>query len=253
MAENRLKLFINLIVGNSQDRYKARYELVRFISRKLGFRLYNMNLRWHKDDDYLKVWKSFPEGNDYIHERHFTLFKLAKSVEAVPGDTVECGVLKGAGSFLILSASESTDKVHHIFDSFCGLSDPVELDKPQEERVIEWEKGDLAINMNQVKNNLAQFSNVKYYRGWIPDRFADVAGLQFSFVHIDVDLYQPTLDCLEYFYPRLSPGGMLVCDDYGSEQCPGAYRALNEFFRDKPENVGELTTGQGIVTKQHNK
>ena len=46
-----------------------------------------------------------------------------------------------------------------------------------------------------------------------------------SFVHLDVDLYEPTRACLDYFLPRLSPGGFVICDDYGAPTFPGAARA----------------------------
>ena len=48
----------------------------------------------------------------------------------------------------------------------------------------------------------------------------------------------------------LSPDGMLICDDYGSRKCPGAYKAVNEFMADKPEGILHLPTGQSIVYKQ---
>ena len=73
--------------------------------------------------------------------------------------------------------------------------------------------------------------------------------MKFSFVHIDVDLYEPTHDSLSFFYERLVPGGIIVCDDYGSEACPGAYKACNDFIADKPEEIVHLTGGQGVIVK----
>ena len=61
--------------------------------------------------------------------------------------------------------------------------------------------------------------------------------LKFSFVHIDVDLYQPTLDCLEFFFPKLVSGGIIVCDDYNSSQFPGAKNAWDYYFKDKKINL----------------
>ena len=52
-----------------------------------------------------------------------------------------------------------------------------------------------------------------------------------------------------FFYPRLNPGGIMICDDYGSAHCPGAKRATDEFFADKPERVISLPTGQSMVIK----
>ena len=83
--------------------------------------------------------------------------------------------------------------------------------------------------------------------GWIPSRFADVSAERFAFVHIDVDLYQPTRDSLTFFYERMLPGGIVLCDDYGFASCPGALRAMDEFFAGRPETIIHLPTGQGMA------
>jgi len=72
-------------------------------------------------------------------------------------------------------------------------------------------------------------------------------------VHVDVDLFEPTAARLEFFYPRLVSGGMIVCDDYGFTTCPGARKACDDFCAKTPQQtVIHLTTGQGIIMKQSN-
>jgi hypothetical protein len=88
---------------------------------------------------------------------------------------------------------------------------------------------------------------VVFHPGWIPERFTDVAERRFCFLHLDVDLLQPTHDALEFFYPRMVPGGVILCDDYGFETCPGARLAVDGFFASRPEPVVHLPTGQGLV------
>jgi hypothetical protein len=209
-----------------------------------------MHLSWFHDQEYLAAWQSFPESHDSIHERRLNLYYLAKSVCNIPGDLAECGVYKGASSHLILKANQGTNKQMHIFDSFAGLSEPKKEDMPVNNRSFHWQKSDLSATEELVRQNLKQFSNVAYYPGWIPDRFAEVKDKKFSLVHIDVDLYQPTLDSVEFFYDKMNPGGLIICDDYGYETCPGARRAMDEFIKDKPESIIHLTTGQGVIIKQ---
>src|SRR5262245_10402180 len=72
---------------------------------------------------------------------------------------------------------------------------------------------------------------------------------RYSFVHVDVDLYQSTLDCCEYFYTRLVPGGIMLFDEYGFPSARGEKDAVDEFFSDKPESPIALPTGQGMVLK----
>ena len=72
----------------------------------------------------------------------------------------------------------------------------------------------------------------------------------FCFVHIDVDILEPTRDSIEFFYPRMMPGGIMLFDDYGFTSCPGAKLAADVFFEGRPEKIGLLTTGQAIIIKQ---
>ena len=70
-----------------------------------------------------------------------------------------------------------------------------------------------------------------FIKGGYPKDFIEVDNDEFIFVHIDVDLYQPTLDSLEFFYPRLHKGGVIVIDDYGYTQFPGAKKSVDEFLK----------------------
>lgn len=131
----------------------------------------------------------------------------------------------------------------HLFDSFKGLS------KPEAEDGTFWYAGALASTEQAARDNLARFPDVSFCRGWIPERFCEVADRRFAFVHIDVDLGAPTRNSIEFFYPRLQPGGILLCDDYGFTTCPGATKAMDNFLRDR-ERVVHLPTGQGFVIKR---
>ena len=83
----------------------------------------------------------------------------------------------------------------------------------------------------------------------IPDTFAGLSDARFCFAHIDLDLYQGVRDSLDFLYPRLSHGGVIVLDDYGFASCPGARKAVDEFFQDKPERPLALSTSQAIIHK----
>jgi Macrocin-O-methyltransferase (TylF) len=70
---------------------------------------------------------------------------------------------------------------------------------------------------------------------------------RFAFVHLDVDIYQSTLDAPRFFYPRLSPSGMIVTHDYSAQICPAVATAYDEFFADKPERVLPVWDSQAVV------
>ena len=123
------------------------------------------------------------------------------------------------------------------------------MSNPSEKDGSYWSSHDLSIGEQVVKANLAEFDGLELHKGWIPDRFGDVQNQMFSFVHVDVDLYQPTLDSISFFYEKLSVGGIFVCDDYGFLTCPGATLAMNEFLQARPEKMVALPGGGGFFIK----
>lgn len=235
------------------DRYRRKYyKLAKKIASAKGFEIYKPHVIWLTDKDFVaardKVLRDGIEGGP--NDRCYMLLETARHVRGVEGHFAECGVRYGKSSlFLMTGAGRDSKKCLHVFDSFEGLSDPGVRDV-KSSGDSEWSKGDLAVPEDIVRRNLAEFGDrVVLHKGWIPDRFNEVENERFSLVHVDVDLYEPTRDAVAFFYPRMAPGGILICDDYGFASCPGAKQAIDEFFADKPENVLALTSGQSIVIK----
>jgi len=203
-------------------------------------------LDWLRNQWFCNYLEKFGEARGFNKERRWMVQELLRLVETVPGDTAECGAFEGAGSYLICHANAANSnykRLHHIFDSFEGLSAPATADGAY------WHKGDMARGEDIVRRNLAEFKAIDLHKGWIPERFMDVEEGRFAFVHVDVDLYQPTLDSMRFFYERMSPGGIILCDDYGFSTCPGATKAVNEFLSDKPEKMIALPDGGGFLIK----
>lgn len=243
-----LSLSFQTVFGDESRRYQARHALLAAIAHRSGFMLYNKYLSWLHDEEYRRAWLAFPAAATAPEERRFNLYSIARSIRSVPGDLAECGVLHGAGSHTMLAATEGTDKHLFGFDSFEGLSEPTDIDLQSDERTFKWRKHDLPSKLSVTEHNLRAYADrVTLLPGWIPDRFDAVRDRTFSLVHIDVDLHDPTLASLEFFYPRMSPGGIIVCDDYGFESCPGARAAMDAFFATRPDTIIHLTTGQGMV------
>ncbi len=196
------------------------------------------------DNNFIQYYKSF-EGSENYHsfDRKYTLDQLMKLVASLDGDMAECGAYKGASSFLICRRIAGLGKKHHIFDSFEGLSAPITEDGSY------WKKRDLVSSEEIIRENLKEFDFVVYHKGWIPEKFNDVSDTRFCFVHLDIDLFQPTLDSLRFFYERMTPGGIILCDDYGFITCPGARKAMDSFFINMREEIVSLPTGQGFVMR----
>ena len=223
-----------------------RLRTLRLIGKALvpSYRFKWPQLEWWKNEEFNRYLDRFGELGGLNTDRKWMLHQLLRLVAHIPGDTAECGAYRGATSYLICCANDQSRagaKIHHIFDSFQGLSQPGTLDGTH------WSKGDLKCGLESVRQALAEFKNVEFYPGWIPDRFPEIADKRFSFVHIDVDLAAPTHDSLTFFYPRMQPGGIIVCDDYGISTCPGATSSVVRFLADKPEKMLALPDGGGFL------
>lgn len=241
-------LIIKIFFGKMANRYVSRYELLQTIAKRWNLRLYNYNVTWYRDDEFKFIIESFVAKRGSTGKR-FNLYYLARSVAHLEGDTAECGVAEGIMSYLIYVATKRQERFHHVFDSFEGLSSPISSDMPHPS-VPALKKGDYAVSEEQVRHNLGNDKNIRLYKGWIPERFMEIADRNFVFVHIDVDFYEPTLDSLRFFYSRTVPGGIIICDDYGYLNTPGAKRAMDEFLSDKPELIVKLDAGHAFIIKQ---
>lgn len=114
-------------------------------------------------------------------------------------------------------------------------------------------KGDFSdSSLRDVREYLSRFSEVHFHQGFFPDsaRRALPSGSRFSFVNLDVDIYESTLAGLKFFYPRMMPGGVIISHDYHSISCPGVKKAFDEFLVDKPEPLIELWDTQCLLLKQ---
>jgi O-methyltransferase len=233
-----------IITGNKEQRYYAMERLANMFNPHFHFT--EAGQVWRNDKVFEQNYFNLEGNNFHAIDRKYSTNQFLHLIKNIPGDIAECGVYKGATAWFmcIFIQQHHLNKAVHVFDSFEGLSNP------QSEDGKYWAAGNLATDEATCQKNLAAFNFVKYYKGWIPKRFAEVEATRFCFVHIDVDLYQPTFDSISFFYERMNKGGIIICDDYGFSTCTGAKKAMDEFFADKAEPVIMLTTGQGFIIKQ---
>lgn len=169
----------------------------------------------------------------------YLVMSLARSMTRLPGKFAEVGVYQGVTAKLI--AAVKGDRELHLFDTFEGL--PPTSDKDDGvHRVAQY-----ACSLESVQEYLRGYDQVYFHPGLFPDSARDVEESQYAFVHFDVDLYAGTLACLEYFYPRMTTGGVMISHDYG--MLAGVQRAFQEFMADKPEPILEQATTQAMIVK----
>ena len=170
----------------------------------------------------------------------YLVHSLARAQAKQPGAFAEVGVYKGASAKLICEAKG--DKTLHLFDTFAGLPSPSEHD-----RGVHREK-QYACSLQSVQEYLQTYDDVHFHQGLFPESAEEVEDTTYAFAHFDVDLYDGTLACLEYFYPRMISGGIMLSHDYGL--LAGVEKAFAEFFADKPEEIIEQPTTQCMVVKR---
>ncbi len=199
---------------------------------------------WTGHPDFAALYAGVARLSVASPARCYLLTSLARYARHLPGDFAECGVAQGGSALLLCRVLQQSPRPLRLFDSFRGLPKP----DPAHDRFFR--EGQYAAPVDVVKERLHDFRHITDFRvGWIPETFAALESAQYAFAHIDVDLYQSTLDSCRYFYPRLNPGGVLLFDEYGFSAAHGEKVAVDEYFADKPERPIAFPTGQAMVLR----
>lgn len=142
-----------------------------------------------------------------------------------PGPRIELGVFRGATLKLITEHGGVTYGV----DSFAGMAEPGERDIVN--GVNAYPKGRLAVPIKQVRKAVPGAILIK---GYVPEVLAQAPDGPFAFAHVDLDHYGPTKAALEWLFPRMMPGGVLMCDDWFEDGASLAAGAINEAAVQRP-------------------
>ncbi|MEU0953454.1 TylF/MycF/NovP-related O-methyltransferase [Streptomyces niveus] len=178
----------------------------------------------------------------------------------IPGDIVECGVWRGgsmqACARTLLALGE-TDRGLHLFDTFEGMPPPTAEDlrrdgKSAEDLLAAQGKDRPIWAVASLEDVQAGFANVPYpgervhyVQGLVEDTLPQQAPEQISILRLDTDWYASTKHELEFLYPRLVSGGVLLIDDYGYWQ--GSRQAVDEFLEKTGERLLMLRMDEGRI------
>ncbi|HVU87181.1 MAG TPA: TylF/MycF/NovP-related O-methyltransferase [Pirellulales bacterium] len=204
-------------------------------------RLELMGLSSHKDRDVVRLIRRTRRERRWLltSNEAFIVYSLARAQAKRDAALAEVGTYQGGSARMICEAKG--DRPLHVFDTFEGLPPAASQDGHVHRQ------NQYACSLESVKSYLSGYKNVSFYKGIFPDTSGPVENLRFSFAHFDVDLYEGTLACLEFFYPRMLPGGVMLSHDYSI--LSGVREAFAEFLQDKPEPLVELPTTQCMVVK----
>jgi hypothetical protein len=189
-------------------------------------------------------------GNDKL----FALIQAVRYVvrHEIPGDIVECGVWRGGSmqaAARTLIASGDTTRDLYLFDTYEGMPPPSDKDvrhdgRPADELLAAAESREQSMvwamaSLDDVRDGMSKVpypaERVHFVEGKVEDTIPEGAPDRISILRLDTDWYESTAHELEHLYSRLSPGGVLILDDYGYWE--GARQAVDEFLEQTGERL----------------
>jgi len=190
-------------------------------------------------------------GNDVdsLMWRHWNIaFSVRHAVRNTGGNeliAVECGVGDGLTAHFAMAQALAEDLVSvelHLYDAWTAMR-PEDL--TEVERPVTGTYSDLS--QERTRRNLADnAANLRWHPGFIPATLDETAPESISWLHVDLNSAAATTASLEFFWPRLQAGGVIVFDDYGWTFFDETRVAVNEFFASLPGTLLPLPTGQAF-------
>lgn len=199
---------------------------------------------WRSDRYFQELYDKAKPYTSLLKPRFYNLYCLANSVLGLEGDVYECGVYRGGSAIMLADLCRrhgTSPNRLHLFDTFSGM--PVSNSDLDGYSIGSFSD----TSLESVKELMAENPEINIHPGVIPDTFKDVGEGTIRLAHIDVDQYESTKACIEFIFPRLAIGGVMVIDDYGFPSCYGAREAVDQYFENKLEKPLALPTGQAVI------
>jgi hypothetical protein len=169
----------------------------------------------------------------------------------IPGDFIEAGVWRGGATIFmrgVLKANNQAIRKVWVADSFEGLPKPDAKNYPADHGLDMSILSELSVSQETVRQNFQRFGllddRVLFLKGFFKDSLPNAPIDQLAVLRIDADMYESTLQALTYLYPKLSPGGWVIIDDYRNiKPCTEA----TDFYRQKNKISGKIRDIDGIA------
>ncbi len=193
---------------------------------------------------------------DGISWRLNTLAWAARNALHAPGDFVECGVYRGDMSWVITELVDlaSANRSFYLYDTFEGFAPQYSSEDDFPLAPQFFHIADRSYNVphlyDSVCKRFSDKSYVKVIKGVVPDIILEISPDEISFMHIDMNSATPELGALELLFERVSPGGLVIFDDYGWFLHKKQKEAEDRFMAERGQEILELPTGQGLLIKR---
>ncbi len=204
---------------------------------------------WYADEEFKRVHNVAKKNTLVDIWRCYELWTALGELIEVPGAVLEVGVWRGGSGAILAARAAALNIQDSVFlcDTWAGVVKTGDVD-------TYYHGGEHDDTSRQIVESLISrmgLENVELLQGIFPDDTGDrVADLRFRLCHVDVDVYQSAKDVFDWVWPRLSPGGLVIFDDYGCAACPGVTAFVDE-QRELPDRlVLHNLNGHGIVIKR---
>jgi cephalosporin hydroxylase len=196
-------------------------------------------------------------GADYSwHWRVHVGLWAAERAMSVPGDFVEFGTNRGflASSIMEHLAWNATGRRFMLLDTFSGIDERFVSPVERQIGVLERNQRDIdsgfyALSVDDVRTNFAEWPKAEIIVGPVPLTLEKLTGEAFAFVHIDMNCAPPEIAALRFIWPKLSPGAVVLLDDYAYNGYEAQKLAMDRLAAELGFSILSLPTGQGLIIK----
>lgn len=222
-----------------------------------GMRLSGKNLGFLTDPKFLSAYQRgmrsghrMGRADLHLEYRAYIECWAASQGLLIEGDFVTCGVNTGIFPLAICEYLDfnSTGRNYYLFDTYEGIPEDQMLSSERAPRKAE-NAAYYEDCFETAAKNFAPFPRAKLVKGKVPDTLNDVSVDKVAYLAIDMNIAYPERAAIEHFWPKLSPGALIVLDDYAFAKFEEQKRSMDEFAASAGVSVLALPTGQGLIKK----
>jgi hypothetical protein len=180
----------------------------------------------------------------------------ASSAIRLPGDFVECGVNRGFLSSAIMEHLDwaTRGRTFYLLDTFSGIDPRYISDAERKNGILRTNEAAIACgfyttHVERVRANFRQWPNVEIVEGPVPETLDRITSTQVAFVHVDMNCAPPEVAAIEYLWPKLAPGALVLLDDYGYQRHELQKEAMDALAIRLQVSILSLPTGQGLIIR----
>jgi len=237
------------------------YSTIRRILTNVGYDLVITKIYPdYVEPEFARLYDRFRDVTMLNWQAAYMTYKAAEyvAVQNIEGDIVECGVWKGGATLVMadtLFMKSSISRNFYLYDTFQGMSEPTESDhsftgpavgryrRKRRGTFVDWAYASIDDVRKNMRRSEYPFERFIFVPGMVERTIPSIIPDRIALLRLDTDFYESTRHELRFLYPRLSVGGILICDDYRSWH--GARKAFDEYFLNKRGFFYVVDSGSG--------